>query len=168
VVSTRACCLRLLPVQRTLRCHRLRMRTVRRRVKRNVRKIRMIARSCQNLRGPGWPRVNDLIAESQVLSSTHLRVECEDQLDIIFPRLGRIAPLPQAQVESIQLFAGQAKETLELANSLIAVSFLLFWLRSRKPSVHNGLASARPATYPPSLPITFSGYPLTVFASVVS
>jgi hypothetical protein len=62
------------------------------------------------------------------------------------------------------LFAGQTKETLEVANSLVAVSLL----RSRKPSVHNGLPSARPATYPPSLPITFSGYPLTVFASVVS
>jgi hypothetical protein len=80
--------------------------------------------------------VNDLIAESQVLSSMHLRVECEDQLDIIFPRLGRIAPLPQAQVESIRLFAGQAKETLELANSLIAVSFFAL-LAPQPQTVHS-------------------------------
>jgi len=48
----------------------------------------MIARSCQNLRGQGWPRVNDLVAEKQVLSSTYLRVECEDQLDVIFSQAG--------------------------------------------------------------------------------
>jgi len=32
--------------------------------------------------------VNDLVAEKQVLSSTYLRVECEDQLDVIFSQAG--------------------------------------------------------------------------------